>query len=109
MTLKVLKNTSALIKVKILPPRKLYHPVLPFRIKGKLVFPLCRSCAENERQESCKCSDEDRCLIASWCTPELIKAVECGYVILNIYEVYHWDETLNLIVKRENQACLPST
>ena len=80
-------------KVKILPPRKLYHPVLPFRIKGKLVFPLCRSCAENERQESCKCSDEDRCLIASWCTPEFIKAVECGYVILNIYEVYHWDET----------------
>ena len=80
-------------KVKILPPRNLYHPVLPLRIKEKLLFSLCRTCAEQQNQKPCKCRDEDRHLLGTWCTPEIQKAVERGYVILKIYEVYHWNET----------------
>ena len=30
-----------LIKCKVLPPRKLYHPVLPVHAENKLIFPLC--------------------------------------------------------------------
>lgn len=30
-----------LAKIKILPPRGLYHPVLPYSSNGKLKFPLC--------------------------------------------------------------------
>ena len=29
-------------------------------------------------------------MIGTWCTPELHKAVEQGYEILNIYEVWHF-------------------
>jgi len=33
-----------LIQCKVLPPRDLYHPVLPYRQERKLLFPLCASC-----------------------------------------------------------------
>ena len=79
-------------KVQILPPRGLYHPVLPFR-SDKLKFALCKTCSENETQKKCTCSDSNRAFIGTWCTPEIQKAVEKGYVILTIYEVYHWDNT----------------
>jgi hypothetical protein len=82
-------------KIKILPPRKLYHPVLPQKINGKFTFPLCRTCAEKQQQDHCQCSDEDRAIIGIFCTPEIEKALDkkCGYQILKIYEVYHWEET----------------
>ena len=35
-----------LIKCDILPPTFLSHPVLPYRASGKVMFPLCRTCAE---------------------------------------------------------------
>ncbi|CAL1264770.1 unnamed protein product, partial [Larinioides sclopetarius] len=50
-------------KCKILPPRGLYLPVLPFRCNGKLMFPLCRTCAETLNQSSCHHSDEERNII----------------------------------------------
>ena len=80
--------------VKILPPRGLYHPVLPYRSCGKLKFPLCRTCADEEALEPCQCSDVDRCLLGTWCIPELNKAVEKGYTLLRVYEVYHWPERM---------------
>ncbi|XP_061191088.1 uncharacterized protein LOC133199270 [Saccostrea echinata] len=55
------------------------------------MFTLCRTCAEKERQPLCTCDDEDRCLTGSWCTPEPNRAVEKGYQILKIYEIYHFD------------------
>ena len=30
------------------PPEDLFHPVLPYRCKGKITFPLCRACVEEE-------------------------------------------------------------
>ena len=44
--------------VKILPPRGLYHPVLPYVANGKLKFSLCKACAEKE-PALCNCSDDD--------------------------------------------------
>lgn len=80
-------------KVNILPPRGLYHPVLPYRSSGKLKFPLCRSCTDTENPNPCTCLDEERDLTGTWCTPELQTAVRLGYKVINIYEVYHWPET----------------
>ena len=58
-----------LIKCKILPPYELYHPVLPWRYESKLLFPLCRTCAQQnikqallERSDKCPHSVEERCL-----------------------------------------------
>ena len=81
-------------KLKILAPRRLYHPVLPVRSPdGKLKFPLCQWCAIEENQEPCCCNDERRALVGTWCSPEIEKAVQTGYTILKVYEVYHWSET----------------
>lgn len=32
-------------------------------------------------------------MIGTWCTPEILKAVECGYRVVKIYEVYHFPQT----------------
>ena len=87
-------------KVKILPPARLYHPVLPVHISNKLMFPLCTQCVSEqlekpwlERTEICPHTEEQRCLYGTWCTPELKKAVEKGYQIKKIYEVWHFPES----------------
>ena len=43
---KDLGDYFGIVKLTILPPRGLYHPVLPLRQGGKLTFPLCRTCME---------------------------------------------------------------
>ena len=65
-------------KVDVLPPHKLLYGVLPVRVEGKLMFPLCRTCSHHLSQESCTCSDAQRMLSGTWCTPEINLAVEQG-------------------------------
>jgi hypothetical protein len=79
-------------KIDVLPPRKIYFPVLPIRNEGKLVFPLCRTCAVNSTP-NCSCSDEDRMLTGTWCTPEIKLALSKGYKLAKVYEVYHFKQT----------------
>ena len=82
------------VQCSILPPRNLYHPVLPCRSKsGKLMFPLCAECATNEDVGGCRCSDEKRTMFGTWSTLELQKALELGYRLVAINEVYHYSET----------------
>ncbi|XP_078364066.1 uncharacterized protein LOC144648356 [Oculina patagonica] len=75
-----------LVRCTLLPPYNLYHPVLPYRCQGKLVFPLCKTCAEAEmvkplveRSYWCRHSPQERQLTGTWCTPEVQKALEMGY------------------------------
>ena len=90
-----------LVKCKILLPYELYHPVLPWRYDSKLLFPLCKTCAQqqikqqptiNKRSEKCPHSSEERSLTGTWTTLELEKAIENGYVIAYIYEVWHFQQ-----------------
>ena len=96
-----------LIKCKVIPPTKLYHPVLPQRIKvvheekegrkkksiayEKLVFTLCKACAETRNQNKCEHSDSERPFIGTWTTDEVNKALEKGYKVLRSYEVWNFD------------------
>ncbi|KAK3737383.1 hypothetical protein QZH41_011514 [Actinostola sp. cb2023] len=81
-------------KVKVLPPRHLYIPVLPAHIQNKLMFVLCRTCAEQTKQTGrCRHNAEERALVGTWTTPELKKAVALGYIILDVYEVWHYPQT----------------
>lgn len=84
------------IKCRILPPRKLYIPVLPGRFGKdvKLLFPLCRTCASQRKpRKTCRHSDDKRALHQTWFTEEVKKAVEMGYKILEVDSVYHFKET----------------
>lgn len=79
------------VKCSVLPPRGLYHPILPFRCHNKLMFPLCAACAVEENQETvCGHSDAERQLDGVWVSFELEKAVEKGYKIISICEVWHF-------------------
>ena len=88
------------VKMKVLPPQNQLHPILPFRCNGKLMFPLCRTCATLEEKGDCRCSDEERCFTGTWCTPEVEEALNCGYEILKLYEVLHWDTTSDQLFTR---------
>ena len=79
-----------LMKVKILPPRKLLFPILPIKINGKLMFSLCCTCAENKHKQNCTCPPHSHALTHIWCTTELTLVINMGYIILEIYEVLHW-------------------
>ena len=59
-----------IITAKVLPPRKIRFPALPYRVNGRLTFPLCRTCVEKMEQKPCQCPDENRALTGSWCSPE---------------------------------------
>lgn len=73
-----------LIKCKVLPPRGLFHPVLPYRFSSKLLFPLCRVCCESSQQETCQHADTERAIIGTWVTEEVKKAIEMGYVVTKV-------------------------
>ncbi|CAG2243698.1 unnamed protein product [Mytilus edulis] len=71
-----------LCKVKILPPRHLYHAVLPYRCHGKLTFPLCRTCADTKHQGKCTHNEQERSITGTYATPEVMVAKEKDYVQL---------------------------
>jgi len=63
------------MRVKIKPPKDDRIGFLPYRnANGRLEFPL-------------------KTMTGSWGTEELRLAVSCGYEILEVYELYHWDTT----------------
>ncbi|XP_018360747.1 PREDICTED: uncharacterized protein LOC108759688, partial [Trachymyrmex cornetzi] len=72
-------SLEGLIRCKVLPPRDLFHPVLPYRVRGKLLFALCRSCCETFSQAECTHSLAEREFEGTWVSCELRKAVEKGY------------------------------
>ena len=72
------------------PPRTLYHPMLPFRCNGKLLFWLCKTCATKQSTED-PCPHEavaDKALTATWVIDEIRLAVGKGYRVVEVYEVY---------------------
>ena len=131
-------NWFGFIYCKVLPPRGLYLPVLPYKQKSKdahkLLFGLCRccmnelnqkcyhnkkvKCAENcsvkscqackstrkvlkqnctecysLRNQECSHTSAQREITGFWTTAEVNKAVEKGYQIIDIYEVWHFRES----------------
>ena len=60
----------------IAQPKNLFHLILPFRCGGKLTFPLCRTCVEqdidkplHEKSLLCDHTEDERALTCTWCTP----------------------------------------
>ena len=97
------KSWYGLIKCKVVPPKGLYHPVLPQRIKvdsyEKLVFTLCKVCAGIRNQNKCRHSDNKRSFIGTWTTDGINKALEKGYKVIRTYEVWHFDNSTDDLFK----------
>jgi hypothetical protein len=93
-----------IVKCSVLPPASLYAPVLPARINKKLMFTLCTKCAEDQHKDGniCKHPLRERMLHGTWTTVELQKAIEMGYVIAKIQEVWHWREKGDLFSEYVN-------
>ncbi len=88
-----------LVKCTVLPPRGLFHPVLPCHASGKLMFPLCRTCADTTNQAVCTHTDVERAITGTWCHVELLKALEKGYEIKRMHEVWHFPEQSDELFK----------
>jgi hypothetical protein len=73
MPLVPLEELFGFQKCRVIPPRTLYHPVLPERSSenGKLLFPLYP-------------------ITGTWTHMELKKAVSLGYVIAETFEQHHF-------------------
>jgi hypothetical protein len=83
---------EGLNKCQVLPPKRLHHTVLPFRHNNKLLFRLCRTCAV-ELQSEIECTHNtvtERALTGTWVMDEARMAVEKGYRLLQVYEVYEY-------------------
>ena len=82
-----------LIQCDVLAPRGLYHPVLPFKCHNKLMFALCRTCAQEcQKTSMCHHTDEKRIFTGTWVSLELNLAVEMGYKVVKIHEVWHFQD-----------------
>ena len=97
-----------LVFCRILPPQNLFVPLLPFRVRKKTVFALCRVCAEENKThltnvnlnqgddipqglKFCYHSEEERSFVGVYTSEELKVAVnKCRYRILNVYEIWHF-------------------
>ena len=82
---------EGLVKCKAIPPRRLHITLLPSHINKKLMFVLCRTCTETENKSICNNSVGDRSLSGTWVSVELQKAVQIGYTLLKVYEVWQYD------------------
>lgn len=91
-----------LVTCKILPPYGLYYPVLPHRSGGKLRSPLCRTCVAQEqpkpltkRRYHCSHTESERCLVGTLATRKLQEAINQGYVILHVYDIWDFPRNSN--------------
>ncbi|XP_071093455.1 uncharacterized protein [Haliotis cracherodii] len=83
---------KGLIQCRVLRPKRLYHPLLPYRSGGKLLCPLCRTCADTRSDSPCEHRDVERSWVGTYATVELQEAVKkYDYRVLQIYDVWHFD------------------
>jgi hypothetical protein len=75
-----LEQYFGFVKCFIIPPKDLYIPLLPEKRDGKLIFDLQPK-------------------MGTWTTIEVLKAVELGYRIGEIYEIVHFPESTDTLFR----------
>ena len=81
---------DSLMKCSILPPRHLYNPDLPFRCNKSLLVCLCRACAVEENRSEVRSHETVayRALTGTWVLDKIRLAVQKGYKLVEVHEVY---------------------
>ena len=89
---------NGLIKCIVSPPKRLFLPVLPFRDDNRLLFPLCRTCARESRNQcafglkQCNHTPEEREFVTSVTHFELQEALRRGYVVTRVIETWDYEK-----------------
>ena len=84
---------EGIVKCRVLPPQRLYHPVLPYRSgSGRPLFPLCRACAD-DMCETCTHGEDERARVGTWIVDDVRKAVDMSYTVFRTYEFYEYAVT----------------
>jgi G:T-mismatch repair DNA endonuclease (very short patch repair protein) len=97
------QSIEGLVKVRVLPPRGLYIPVLPTKIpdEKRLLFLLCHKCARKfikvcnnkcHDEYNCPHTDEERKYTITTTTIELKEALRRGYTVDRLYRIWHYEE-----------------
>ncbi|XP_072763722.1 uncharacterized protein [Anoplolepis gracilipes] len=86
-------SVEGIVRCRVLPPRNLFHPVLPYRVQGKLLFALCRACCETFSQSVCAHEPSEREFEGTWISCELKKAIEKGYFVTEVSEIWQYNVT----------------
>ncbi|KAL3082356.1 hypothetical protein niasHT_038772 [Heterodera trifolii] len=63
----------------------------------RFTFPLCGLCADRRQQRPCRHGDDKRSWVCAYTHVELNKALQLGYVVTDLFEVWNyaeWDDTL---------------
>lgn len=84
--------------VKILCPNRCYLPLLHYTVDGKLLFPACRTCAENATLV-CNHSRSERALIGTYTTVEIGEALSMGYELMEVYQVLRYKQKSDHLFK----------
>ena len=82
-----IEDLFGLVKCKICPPRELLFPVLPER-----------------SVDSCKVVFHLNEMVGTWTSVEVQRAVEQGYVLLDVYEQHHFEEKSNELFREYNET-----
>jgi hypothetical protein len=93
-----------LIKVKVVPPKGLYIPILPIRIPDdkhkRLLLTLCPKCPKKFEGDQvtkvfdrydCPHTDEERSFTTTTTTVELVEALRRGYKVKAFYRAWHYE------------------
>ena len=89
-----------LLRVRLQPPRKLLHPIISTHGPGgKLLFPLCKTCALEGGQDPCTHSAEDRALEGTYTSLEVAEALRMGYTLEKTWEVWHFRERSTTLLR----------
>lgn len=89
-----IRQYFGIIKCQIVPPINLLHPVLPARYHKKLMFVLCHSCATSPPNDGVcyHTLDSERALTGSWVTEEVFTALDKGYRLTDVFEIWHFPQ-----------------
>lgn len=87
-------GSEGILRAVVLAPVDLYLPVLPYRANGKLLFPLCKACADvMDPTKACTHTSEERSLVGSWVISELLLALQYGYKLKKVIEIWKFPFT----------------
>lgn len=88
-----LNTLTGFIKLIILPPHDLFFPVLPVKVNEKLYFGLCYTCMSNRNPDTCTHNKIERQIEGTFVIHEVQKALQKGYKIVKIFEIWSYEST----------------